>query len=93
MQSVESAIYRAATDRSPIQGSMFLYTVTQGFTLDAERDANVCGALCVVTLGCDSVAPAGLRFVSGVYSFDNSGNYTPRTNPRVPEWGILIHEH
>jgi hypothetical protein len=40
-----------------------VYTVTQGFTLDAKRDANVCGALCVVTLGYDGGAPSGLGFV------------------------------
>ena len=29
-----------------------------------------------------------ILFAPGVYSFDNSGNYTLRTDPRVPEWGI-----
>jgi hypothetical protein len=45
----------------PFRAHISLVILTQGFTLDAERDANVCGALCVITLGFDGVAPSGLE--------------------------------
>jgi hypothetical protein len=37
--------------------------LTQGFALDAERDTNVCGALCIIAVGCDEAAPSGLGSV------------------------------
>ncbi|AEU36628.1 hypothetical protein AciX8_2311 [Granulicella mallensis MP5ACTX8] len=34
----------------PFRAYISQVILTQGFTLDAERDANACGALCVLTL-------------------------------------------
>jgi hypothetical protein len=59
--AVEVPCCIATIDR-PLRGSASCWHVAQGFTLDAKSDANVCGALCVLTLGCDGTAPAGLRW-------------------------------
>jgi len=51
-------------DRTPFQGLSSPLCITQGFTLDAKRVTNVCIALCVLTLGCDGIAPSGLSLIS-----------------------------
>jgi len=61
--SPERAIYGGCTIGRPFRAQPILRIVTQGFTLDAERATNVRIALCVITLRCYSIAPAGLGFV------------------------------